>query len=91
VAVILLPSLLSIDGGANGVRFAVGGALGVAGVIGLLSGRTRTAPPPAVVPGPSAAITAWRRAVDSVHVENERRAQAAPLRIRKVGEPPPVR
>jgi len=85
VAVTALPASVAPDAALSGGRFAVGGVIAVAGVVGFLTTRgDRTIAENIAVNDSIRA--AWRSARDTAAAENERRRAAADLVVR-VGPP----
>jgi len=80
-AVVVLPSLVSGASAGMGERFAVAGALSVAGVAGFQVQR-RPQPIPANVAANQALRLAWQRRADAVRAENAARRQEVRLVIR---------
>jgi hypothetical protein len=80
-AVIALPSLVARGSGGSGDRFAVVGALGVAGLLGFQNQR-RPQPIPANIAANQVLRLGWQRQVDSVRTENAARRQTGRLVIR---------
>jgi hypothetical protein len=79
--VIALPSLVAGGSGGSSDRFAVAGALGVAGLFGFQSQR-RPQPIPENIAANLALRVGWRRQVDSVRTENAARLATGRLVIR---------
>ena len=80
-AVAALPSLVARGSGGSGDRFAVVGALGVAGLLGFQNQR-RPQPIPENIAANLALRLNWQRQVDSVRTENAARLQTGRLVIR---------
>jgi hypothetical protein len=80
-AVVVLPSLVSGGSAGMGERFAVAGALGVAGVAGLQVQR-RPQPIPANIAANQALRLVWQRQADAVRAENAARRQEVRLVVR---------
>jgi hypothetical protein len=77
---VALPAGIAQDGGGSSARYVVGGTLSVAGVVGFLALRpSRSARGNAA--GTPVARNAWRRQVEAVRAENERRRRGKGLRI----------
>jgi hypothetical protein len=76
----LLPTVVAQDGIGTRTRYALGGALGVAGIVALFTG-SRGDPIPANEAANRALMDAWRREADAVRGENERRRGRTTLRI----------
>ena len=81
VTVIALPSLVARGSGGSSDRFAVVGALGVAGLFGFQSQR-RPQPIPENIAANLALRLRWRRQADSVRTENAARLASGRLVIR---------
>jgi hypothetical protein len=79
-AAILLPTVVARDGVGSNVRYALGGALGIASVAAFFTG-SRPDPLPANVATNRAVMDNWRREADAVRAENERRRGRAAIRI----------
>ena len=80
-AVVVLPSLVAGGAAGMGERFAVAGALGVAGVAGFQVQR-RPQPIPANIAANQALRLSWQRQADSVRAENTARRQEVRLFVR---------
>lgn len=83
-ATVVLPRAFGSDG-AGPARFAIGGAIGLAGVIGFVIGR-RAEVIPANVAANEAVRNAWRQRADSVTAVNRER-RAAPTLLISAGTP----
>jgi hypothetical protein len=81
VAVVALPSLVARGSSGSADRFAVVGALGVAGILGFQNLR-RPQPIPENIAANLALRLSWQRQVDSVRTENASRRQTGRLVIR---------
>ncbi|HEX9611575.1 MAG TPA: FlgD immunoglobulin-like domain containing protein [Gemmatimonadales bacterium] len=83
-AALALPPLIADGTEPSGARFAVAGAVTLAGIVGLVTqpGRVRRRN----VAANEATRAAWQRRVDELRVENARRRDAARLTVR-VGTP----
>lgn len=79
--VVALPSLVARGSSGSGDRFAVVGALGVAGILGFQSLR-RPQPIPENIAANLALRLTWQRQVDSVRTENASRRRTGRLVIR---------
>lgn len=79
-AAVALPTLVAEDGAGSPARFAVGGALSVAGLVALITG-SRGAPLPANVAANRAVRDTWRQEMETVRRENAQRRRVAAWRI----------
>ena len=79
--VVVLPSLVSGGSGGMGERFAVAGALGVAGVVGFQV-RRRPQQIPANIAANQALRLSWQRQADAIRAENAARRQEVRLVVR---------
>ena len=79
-AVVALPAVVSSDGSPSSGRFAVAGALSIAGIVGYLA-----QPPGRPIPGNAAINQArraeWQRRAAAVTRENQERLQRARIRV----------
>ncbi len=80
VAVVALPTLFASGSEPSGARFAVGGVVSIAGVVGFLSRRPGE-PLPANVAANEVVRRDWRQRVSSVEQENVRRRADVRLRL----------
>jgi hypothetical protein len=79
-AAIALPSMIASDNEGMPARYVVGGALGVAGVVGFVT-RSRAKAIPTNEAANSALREAWQRDVARARAENEQRRRDIRLRI----------
>ena len=79
--VVVLPSLVSGGSGGMGERFAVAGALDVAGVVGFQV-RRRPQQIPANIAANQALRLSWQRQADAIRAENAARRQEVRLVVR---------
>lgn len=80
IAVAALPSLVASDGKGYSARYLVGGVIGLTGILGYLRGA-ETRPVATNVAANQARRNDWRRQVDFVRNENERRRREGRISI----------
>jgi hypothetical protein len=80
-AVVLLPNVVANDRDVTRARFAVGAAVGIAGIAGFLT-QQRGRPIEANIHANAPQREAWKRRLDAVQVENATRRNAVHLIIR---------